>query len=163
VPSDLIRFPDLAHYRDTGEGGVFVLLAVPEPSGYSHGCHVDVSINLSAPDACLNSDLRNAVWQPFDYHKSGYKKAFQAKDALDAAGQPELGAWALQTTSPDDWSANLLAAVHLGSSPHSLWSEQQGAYWTATVDDLTDAGLALHDGLRAAFGVEPVLITCLDT
>ena len=161
MTTDLIRFPGNGnqHYRPTDDG-LFVLLAVPKPEGWQYGCMVDVDICLSSPDATV--DVPADIWEPFDYEESGYRKSFQAKDALDAAGHPGLGNWALRTTSPDQWSSSMLAALHLGSG-QALWDDREGRLWSPTVDDLTDAGRVLYDGLQAAYGITPVLITCLDT
>ena len=58
-------------------------------------------------------------------------------------------------------SVPLLAAVCLGSSGGSFWDGEE--YWHCTMSDLTDAGSQLVGMLRELYGVEPELLTFLDT
>lgn len=163
--TDLVRFPayDNPAYRDSAEGGLFVMLLIPEPENHSDNCVVDVNITVSSPDVCVNRADIEGIWQPYDYRMSGFQKSIEAGKALEAAGRADLATWAIRTTSPDETSGSMLAALHLGSDSGSFWCEQQGAYWSATVADLTDAGADLYNSLAAAYGITPILVTCLDT
>lgn len=57
----------------------------------------------------------------------------------------------------------VLAAVLLGSTNLSLWSERDVAYFTATADDLTPEGVALLDALQALYERPVAIVTFLDT
>lgn len=182
--NDLIEFPHpTADWTDSGEGGQFVMLVVPEPDGWTNSCCVDVQIMLSQPDVCHTP---NDFWPPHD------SKGFLAQQGLhqylryreqdaqmvvqDATATPswagrlprginyrEWNSWVLRAKSWDDVSKGVLAAVHMGSSHYSMWSETGGHYWTASQDDLTREGRAIRDSLQGAFEIEPVLLTFLDT
>jgi hypothetical protein len=162
MPADLIHFPNpVEPYRDTGEGGLYVVLAVPEPRGHRYNCHVDVLINMGSPDATI-SDTGD-LWAPGAQRGDGWQNAMDAQDALRKAGRDDLATWATRVIDPEtEQSVDLLAAVHLGSTPHSLWNDQAGRYWEAGVEDLTEHGRALHAALEAAYGA-PRILTFLDT
>lgn len=158
---EMVRFPSEGDgLEHSGEGGIYVIMVVPEPWEHDgHNAHVDVHATLSRPDVCLSA-RRTEIWEPYDHAKLGSGRVYQA---LTAKGENELAQWALRATHDSEISAPLLASVFLGSSGVPLWSSDLSAYWTAGVDDLTEAGKALYDGLKAAYGVEPVLLTFLDT
>lgn len=147
------------HLEDSGEGGLFAIMVVPEPEGYDTMCHVDAKTVILRPDVCV-SEHRNALWEPWEHGRMTNGKAYQQ---LTQAGMEELARWALMTTSDHDLSLPLLASAFLGSTCHSLWNARQSAYWTAGVDDLTEQGKTLYDSLKAAYGVEPLILTFLDT
>ena len=122
---NLVTFPSGGVYEDSGEGGLYVMMVVPEPNGFRHNCHVDGIITVSEVDVeVTNSGLWRKYW--------------------------------------DDASTSLLFAAHIGSTPESLWNADDG-YFTANRDDLTEAGRALYESVKAAYGIDPVLVTCLDT
>lgn len=61
-------------------------------------------------------------------------------------------------------SRQYLAAVLLGSTDWSGWSDRRGAYWRATTRDLTPYGRRLHDSLRKLYPrCRLELLTWLDT
>jgi hypothetical protein len=62
-----------------------------------------------------------------------------------------------------DDSVELLMALHLGSTGSSLWSESGGHYFCAEYKDLSKEGRALYDSAKAAYGIEPLILTFLDT
>jgi hypothetical protein len=185
----LLTFPscDDGRYTDSGEGGQYVMLAVPAPEGYVDNCCVDVSISLSLPDVCNSpTDL----WDEYHRNEDRGKWRHQgdiyryltrrAEDATsvtqDATVTPpwvrefhhgleykEWASWVIRAIDHDHLSRHVLAAVHLGSSCHSLWNESAGRYWVASETDLTASGALLRYTLKSAFNVEPVLLTFLDT
>lgn len=170
-------------WRDSGEGGQFVMLVVPEADDWSTKCHVDVGIRLTRPDVC---NTPNDLWAPFNHesnahrHDLGHYLFNRANDARaviqDASARPawakefyrgfqyaEWARWAVRAHAEEELSTGVLAAVHLGSSQFSLWSESRGSYWTAGEGNLTLAGRDLFNSLANAFDVAPLLLTFLDT
>lgn len=123
------------HLEDSGEGGVYVIMAVPKEGDENDACCVDVSIQLTEPDVLLDPGRVADVWG----------------DGLSGAAHP------------DRVSLPLRAAVFLGSTSASPWDERAGNYWCARPDDLTEDGKVLYDALRRANGAEPLLLTFLDT
>jgi hypothetical protein len=53
--------------------------------------------------------------------------------------------------------------VFLGSTSASLWDEQRSRYFEVTKDDLTMDGKEIYNALQRAYGVDPILLTFLDT
>lgn len=183
--SELVEFlPYHAEgWRDSTEGGQFVMLAVPKPEEWPQFCHIDVSILLTSPDVCQTP---NDLWQPYDHQanmaehelyrylsirSSDTRGVLQdvkelppwAKEFSQGFRYREWANWAARAWGWDRMSASCLAAVHLGSSSWSMWNESQGRYWTASLDDLTERGKNVYDSLYAAFEIEPLLLTFLDT
>lgn len=158
---NLVNFPGLDNYEDSGEGGLFVMLVVPVPDGYTNNCCVDVQIMMSSPDACVGDS--GELWERYNYATSGYQKSMEAREIFKKSDRQDLVRWALRVRSADEFSQEVLASMHIGSSPLSLWSDRQGQYWAARRENLTDAGKVLYDTLHVAYGVEPVLLTFLDT
>lgn len=181
---ELVNFPSPTDgWRDSYEGGIFTMLVVPEPEGWANNCCVDVNILLTAPDCPQNpSDL----WEPYDHEvKIHAYEVYQylsgragdtSVEFPDARQRPvwargfrqgfryrEWANWAIRARGPESLSAGVLAAMQLGSSQFSLWSDEQGRYWTASKDDLTPAGTVLYDSLASAYGIKPLLLTFLDT
>jgi hypothetical protein len=160
----LITFPDpVFPFEDSGEGGLYVMAVIPEPEGWKNRCHVDVSVSLhlSEPDVCLNSEQRD-LWAFAEDARASHQKQQRASDMLRKQDK-DLAAHIWQLASWDAFSLPLLAAVQLGSTQHSLWNSAEGQYWTAQQSDLTPGGRFLLGGLWGAFGIEPVLLTFLDT
>jgi hypothetical protein len=162
----LINFPGggwdpSGGYEDTGEGGLYVMMVVPELEDFQDECMVDVAIQLTRPDAPVS--FTGEIFVPYEHCRSGFDKSMRAHKMLKEAGEDQLASWALNTTSPDDVSSPMRVAIHLGSTSASLYSEYRASYWSATSQDLTQEGLALYATLFAAFGVEPTLLTFLDT
>lgn len=121
--------------EDSGEGGMYVIVAVTEEEDARNECRVDVNILLTEPDALLSPGRVADVW----------------------------GDGMSNVAYPDRMSLPLRAAVFLGSTSVSLWDEAAGNYWCASPEDPTDDGRVLYDMLRRMNGVEPVLLTFLDT
>lgn len=182
--SELINFPcPDGEWRDSGEGGQFVKLVVPQPDDWENYCHVDSAIVLTQPDVCHNP---GELWAPYDYDAvmtqhdvfryMRRRREDQQAVVQDAQAAPawakefhqgidyqKWGSWAIRALDPEYLSTAMLAAVHLGSSGHSLWSERQSCYWLADEAALTEAGQRVADSLHVAFGIKPLLLTFLDT
>lgn len=159
---ELITFPYGSHWDDSGEGGLFVMLVVVKPEEWQDNCSVDVGIALPRPDVAVSA-VHRELWGPYDYETSGFKKACEAKEIFDREQRKDLARWAMQSRSTEDDSVDLLMAMHIGSTPCSLHSEVTGGYFDAGYDDLTVAGRGLYDMVKAAYGIEPTLLTFLDT
>lgn len=159
---DLVNFPIDGRWEDSGEGGLYVLLVAPEPDDWADSCHRDVSIMMTLPDVVLTPEAKG-FWQSCDYRTSGFTRSIEAAKIFKEMKRPDLDRWAMWTSSPEDFSRAMVAAMVVGSTPCSLYSERDGHYFDATYEDLKPEGKALFDGLRGAYGIEPVLITFLDT
>lgn len=170
-PDQMVNFPEESgEWRDSGEGGLWVTLIVRKPENHSYFAHVDTPIVLSEPDVCVSPRRRNGLWEEFDYSRNSPRKEWDnAQHKLMTADEFKvrefdfLRRFALQATAPWHHSEEVLAAVQMGSTGLSLWSESVGRYFYATYDDLTPTGKSIYDGLKAAFGAAPELYTFLDT
>lgn len=151
-------------YEDSGEGGLFVVMVVPQPESWQDNCHVDViaATRLSRPDVCVSPE-GHELWEPWEHRKNDADKQSQAHQLLTEHGQPVLASWALRARNWDEFSVSMLAVIHVGSTSRSLWHAGRQEYWQAEYRDLNPLGARIHTGLHAAFGVEPLLLTFLDT
>jgi hypothetical protein len=160
----MVNFPGVGSgYEDSGEGGLFVMMLVPKPEDWQDNCHVDVvtDVRLTRPDVCVSVESRE-LWVPWEHRKSDFDKQSEAHRVLTEQGKPELASWAMRARNWDEFSVSLLASVHMGSSVSS-WCHPQDSYWEATTEDLTGEGQMLRVGLKSVFGIEPLLLTFLDT
>lgn len=156
----LVHFPSPGErWLDSGEGGLFVMLFVPEPENHQHNCYVEVSITASQPDAVV--DNRPDLWPDRHGHGERFTTKSNAAAVLKEHGDQELHMWAWNTADAADQSVNMLAAVHLGSTHHCL--QGLDGVWCATYADLSQSGKILHDTLKAAWGIDPILKTFIDT
>jgi hypothetical protein len=161
----LLSFPTSGElWRDTYEGGLFVMLFVPQSEGFEHECHVDVEIIASSPDAMVSEGRE--LW-PGRYHHRERMGRMEKKSSVAAVlreqGEPGMEVWAWNAVDHDDYSVRMLAAVHLGSTHEALYSTCGHGMWSAVYEDLTQAGKTLYDTLKAVWGTEPVICTFLDT
>lgn len=155
---NLVTFPSGGVYEDSGEGGLYVMMVVPEPNGFRHNCHVDGIITISEVDVeVTNSGLWRQPW--VDSPDSENRRRL---DDIVWTADRDLWVWSTRLVNTDDASTPLLFAAHIGSTPESLWNADDG-YFRANRDDLTEAGRALYESVKAAYGIDPVLVTCLDT
>lgn len=157
--NNLVNFPSGGVYEDSGEGGLFVMMVVPEPEEFRHNCHVDGIISISEVDVEVTN---SGLWQPYSWHSADNEKRRNMDNILQKEDQ-NLFIWSTKLVNMEDASSSLLFAAHMGSTPESLWDAHQGEYFTATVDHLTIEGRVLYEAVRGAFRIDPVLITCLDT
>jgi len=174
--NELVRFPNGNGWRDAGEGGMYVILAVMEPEHWADNCNVDVYstlqrnrpegaarsvvIRMSQHDAAVSAGVKD-VWPEYDYESIIHKG--EAIKFLRTAGKAVEARWAEQSEHRDDYSHPMLATVLLGSTSASLWDEQGERFFEATHDDLTYQGKVLYEVFKNAYGVEPVILTFLDT
>lgn len=158
----LLSFPTSGElWRDTYEGGLFVMLFVPQPEGFEHECHVDVEITASSPDAMVSPG--NELWPERYNYRERMEEKFSVAAVLRKHGEAGMEVWAWNAACDDDHSVGMLAAVHLGSTHEALYSTCGHGMWSAGYEDLTQAGKALYDTLKAVWGIEPVICTFLDT
>ncbi len=172
--TELLIFPgcDGAPWEDTGEGGQYVKLVVPEPPNQDHNCCVDVSTFLRLPKPANRVDTVLSypdvchtpveLWSR-DGYMDGFRESGDAYKHFSDQGNERLARWALSTQSEGQFSTPVLASVMLGSSSSSRFADRYGVYWTATHADLTFRGRLLFDTLKSFYGVEPLLLTFLDT
>ena len=156
---NLVTFPSGGVYEDSGEGGLYVMMVVPEPNGFWHNCHVDGIITVSEVDVEVTN---SGIWQSSPWESADSKKRRRLDDIVRKADR-ELYVWSAKLVNMDDASTPLLFAAHMGSTPESLWNAHRSEYFTANVDHLTHEGRALYESVKAAYGIDPVLVTCLDT
>ena len=152
-------------WEDSGEGGLFVIMVVPRPEGWSHDyCHIDVvaDIRLNRADCNVSAAARD-LWEPWEFRKNDCDKQDKAVDFLKDAGEDELAHWALQARNWDDFSVSMLAALHVGSTCHALLNRRTRRGWEARPEDLTEQGQAIRATMTTAFGIRPTLLTFLDT
>jgi hypothetical protein len=167
----MVRFPETGDWQDSGEGGLFVMMVVVKPmteegfddrTRWDTYCNVDVPIHLGRPDVCVSSE-RRLLWEPYDYNTSSAKAEYEVNKILDEVKRPELKRWLFSTRSSMEDSVELLMALHLGSTSASLHSESAGHYFCAEYKDLSKEGRGLYDTAKAAYGIEPLILTFLDT
>lgn len=163
----LVEFPvdGVDGWTDTHEGGLFVMVVVPAPLEVERAwaaCHVDVTIGLSLPDVCVTQGARE-FWPTGTELNELWEEERVIREALEKAGETELAARSFAHRSSYEQSREFLAALHIGSTGGSMWSDRLGRFFEAAPETLTPEGRTLLDALRVAYGVEPVLVTFLDT
>jgi hypothetical protein len=176
VKQELITFPSGGEWEDSGEGGMYALLVVKEPLEWRTNCNVDVhtliqrnrpdakrstTVRMTPHDVCVSSQEAKLLWAPYNYQSSGYQH--DAAKVLRSKGMAVEAQWVERADDPDDYSTSMLATAFLGSTSQSLFSEERGAYFEATIEDLTEQGRALHRLYKSAYGIKPVILTFLDT
>jgi hypothetical protein len=174
--NELVRFPNGIEWKDTAEGGMYVVLAVREPSDWSDNCMVETyttvqrnlpkdvkrstTVRMSHHDVAI-SDAAKDLWEPHDYQSIELQE--NAAKALRGKGMAAEARWVDHANHWDDFSVSMLATAFLGSTSRSLWHKQSGGYFEATYDNLTYQGTVLYEVFKNAYGVEPVILTFLDT
>jgi hypothetical protein len=149
--------------HDTGEGGVFCYLIVKAPGGWQESktlerCCVETYAHL--PRAlCVGS--------------SGHANGVSAED--DLWGPPPKFFWPIGSETPEDVCGRLherhdrmngprlYAAIYLGSSSASVYNDLNERYVSYGYDDLTLDGKILYNSLKRMWGIEPIILTFLDT
>jgi hypothetical protein len=179
---ELVNWPGTLDLTDSGEGGLFAWMIVPEamtdgdvpgPNVYGNNCHVDVTAYLSRPrlminrpDVCVSPEC-SQVFVPYEHRNSWFDHSMTLEKLVTAAeGEGEtspLRRALFGTLGQDDLSVPLLVAVFLGSTHQSLWDARLGRYFQVTKETLTLPGQALYSGFQAVYGVDPVILTFLDT
>lgn len=163
----MVNFPLLDNqWEDSGEGGLFVMMVVPRPDGWSHDyCHIDVvaDIRLSRADCNVSVEAANDLWEPWEFRRSDRDKQDKTFDLLKKAGEGELASWSMRARNWDEFSVSMLASIHMGSTGHALFKRRTRETWEAGPGDLTEHGQAIRSAMAAAFGIEPILLTFLDT
>jgi hypothetical protein len=179
---DMINWPGTLDYEDSGEGGLFAWMIVPEfiSSGeayganvYGNNCHVDVDAYLSrprvmlkSPDVCVSPEGRK-VFEPYNHRDSWFNQSMRldrmVREYLGEDRERGLRQGLIQSLGADDISVPMLASVFLGSTGQSLYSHRQGGYFAVTKNDLTLNGKTLYNAFQQAFGVDPIILTFLDT
>lgn len=164
----LIEIPD-GSWGDTGEGGLYFMMVVlrptlpngvPDSSKWPmHVCE-ETPITLSYPDAMVSP--WRPVWAPYSYEDSGSKERFELADVLKKTGNERYMNWVMGARSHKEESAELLAAVQLGSVGWVPNDPENGVF-EARYEHLTAEGRAIYDAFRAAYGIEPLILTLLDT
>lgn len=162
MANELIKFPEAGKgWGDTGGGGMYVYVVVPRPVDFKDNCTVENSPALTALDYPV-SHIRD-FW-------GGPKTAAEEEAARDNAarlmdreGFAMKAATMRSLVSLDSLSADMLAAVYMGSTSRSLKSLADGTFRETAWGDLTPSGILLMDRLNIAFGITPTLLTFLDT
>ena len=152
-------------YRDLGEGGLFAYLIIADfldgPAEVTTHCNVDTYAHLDLPDVCVSPEgIR--LWPSGAQREEEYRNASDVHHFLGQHGAPDrLKEWPLATRSVSWMSESLWATVFLGSTSAALCDED--GYFAAAYEHLTEPGRVLHDTMRHAYGIEPRLLTFLDT
>ena len=165
--SGYVNFPtDDPAYRFSNEGGMFVRLAVLVPKNrgdWLHCCGGSDSIRRT--ECLLGSEtdgagetekllfpLANARWE------RNRKRMEQAR--LEGRDDPEEE----EATLEEEYSAELLAAITLGSTGWIGWHVEREEYWRCRREDLSNDGRRLVELIEALYpGCTTVITTWLDT
>jgi hypothetical protein len=149
-------------YEDSGEGGIYVELLVPEPEVWKHNCTIDGGvIEVSRPDSLVHQTDDLPIWAPWD--SMGDHHDFEIQELLQNSGRRDLVRRVIGSRPTMDSSTPMLAALHLGSTSHGLRNVRTGQQWAAEYEDLTILGKMLYNTLKSAYDIEPVIVTMLDT
>lgn len=133
-----VRWPGTdGGYRITGEGGLAVFLLVPAQD-QTECCVAMPVITMEATDVLVDSP-------------EAEQRYFPGSTRYQPINEPG-----------DLTSVPLAACICLGSTGAAYHNEGRG-YFYATFADLTPAGQRLHEAVGELYGVEPVLLTFLDT
>lgn len=143
----LLNWPNWSEdsgYLDTGEGGLFAYAVWASPKSE---CIVDVHPNLFMGDVLVQADgpLRSEF-------------SAQRREFMTGVNGADFNYERLMFSS----AVSLGTVVFLGSTGGSFYDDRAGAYFTASRNSLTDAGLAVISALEAVYGPATYL-TYLDT
>jgi hypothetical protein len=152
-------------YHDTGEGGLWAyVFFLQQPEGdadpFDDCSDPGTVIMLPRPDVVCHDD--GGIYDPHMTYKP-YPQAPRA-DMLSRTAATDY-AHALQSHDREmlDAGMNVLAAVCLGSTGRSWFSDRNGAYFKVTADELDVDGRQLIDTLAEFYGRSPHFVTYLDT
>jgi hypothetical protein len=180
---EMVNWPvEVDRYSDSGEGGLFAWMIVPESlsdgeaygaNTYGNYCHVDVTaylsrprVMLTRPDVCVSPGGRK-VFEAYAHRDSWFDYQMQLDKRLDfnieLDADRKLKRALISTLGQDDISVPMLATVFLGSTGASLYDERGGGYFNVTKGALTPAGLKQYNHWQEVFGVDPIILTFLDT
>lgn len=127
-------------WEHTGEGGLAVYLIVPDQAGrYWNECAVSMpTLKADAVIVRGQQEDERRIWGVSQYD-----------------------------TPPEERTeiyteTDLLACVCLGTTG-GAWRDEEYGYFIARVGDLTWEGKQIYDSLKELYGIEPVLLTLLDT
>jgi hypothetical protein len=153
-------------WRSSGEGGMVVKLVVCDnrPFDDQFGICCGASVTDVLSESLVGDDKRQKP-----VHSQKYESVEDVKAEHDARN-----AWmAYHFPRENDnsvegieryLSREYMAAVVIGSTGWSGWSEEAGEYWQCAFDDLTDDGKALYRQVEKLYsGCELHLLTYLDT
>ena len=174
VADQMVEFPyENAEWRDSGEGGLWTMLIVRKPDEHWFNCSVDTGVYVGEPDVCVSHGRYNqhgknrGLWVDPDNESRQNWWRSMSRVHQDEQFKSDDYLWlrrlVAQARTPWDQSDEVLAAVHMGSTPCSLYSEHRSSYFVAGYEHLTQNGKTIFDGLRLAFGAAPELYTFLDT
>ena len=168
LPTGAVNFPvGNAAYRNTGEGGLSVLLSVLSDTTWRNcfgpGIHVQATASLINDDQpkteCVNPDCpdcpfrRERGLQMWNNHHIHFPSAHTPRSVNEPF-----------TYRESCLSVEYIAVVELGNASWSGWDEKQGKYWHCTYDDLTPAGRSLYDLLQSLHPDRTLILqTWLDT
>lgn len=143
--SGFVKWPEeggVKEWINSGEGGSWVLLVIPELSvryerdSFVH-CIADCLPYLPMPDVIIGGE-------DFPYNRERF--------------------WpTLESQPPRDWSMPFLSVILLGTTGASWWSEVDKKQFQCTREDLTDEGKTIFDLMERLYSRRPLLLTLLDT
>ena len=167
--SGWVNFPVYRH-KSTGEGGMFVVLFVPDVSGsdglsgWSQCCGPNAYMILG--ECFIGSDV-----MPAEVGWKDYPKNHKDLDAWEAKHYkpkrfyfPNADTRNKRMNGYEKYlSQHALAVVNIGSTGWSGWNEETDSCWRCSFDDLTMLGKELYNNLWRLYGVRPHILTFLDT
>lgn len=164
---NLVSFPPPASpgcgYED-GHEGLQVYLVVPQPTesdsnGSMFECFTQPLTLMARPDVPLTE---TELWDSYVEERIQRKRRDGARRVLEQHGT-ETDQEALRESVPSaTFSLPVLASVLVGTRFEAV-TYPDGHMWQAKDIDLTHDGKVLYDTLAAVYGIEPVLITTLET
>lgn len=159
--NQLIEFPEAGDaWTDTGEGGMYVMAVVPRLDD-GDKCVIENFIVLTRPEAAVSS-LADFWLDPEGAAEEERAQSHAAR-LLEREGYAAQAAMVRSLESQSSFSVPVMGAIDLGSTGLTLTATDGSGFWEAGLDDLTPTGVLAVNCLRSRAGVEPRLLTFLDT
>lgn len=168
--SGCVNWPTPADgYHDSGEGGLwaYVFFKADDAASFAD-CHTPAGVIALPQQDVVSHD-------PAEIYERGLALAEYPSYPRDPTTRAPLAQVTQQQAieyanahadfylSTLDAGTSVLAALCLGSTSLSLFSDSRGEYFEVTRDTLTQQGQFLVDQLSAFYGRPPCFVTYLDT
>ena len=180
-----VNFPvNDQEYKNSGEGGLFVLLVVPDewPVDFME-CHGNTNyvmynenlVGADVEEECDCDECESLVLVGLErrgvehYHfPSMDEREFNYRPHIHDGGKrlhfPLIKVDAPKFNPDPYLSVSYLAIVNLGSTSWSGWNEEKGNYFVCTYNDLNEEGKTLYNSIKTLYPKgKLVLQTWLDT
>lgn len=167
--SGFINFPSGPHFKDTGEGGMFVRLVVVNNGEFMACCGGDNVVLYD--ESYIRDDNRPRTTPPEikeSMNRDEVLKATKEEARLiheyDEYHFPRINDRKEKNDYLRVMSIPYLCAMTIGSTGRSMYHLTNEEYWYCTYDDLNDDGKLLYDQLKKLYpGCAIHIQTWLDT